>query len=184
MAFDGSHGIDVELGGSRIVIPAAALTRAGKPDRDRARLAFTLLDVTSPCQRAAAPGDFSGRLLDRSIRRLSSFGIFDLAVTDAADRPLELAAGLRAERAIAVPRALAERAPRSVGFYELRPADGRWVQVGTFAYAPDTSFFATPFPPTFTAPNFSSGAGDCGNAATCPLLGTIQVDLLVGLPSR
>lgn len=42
------------------------------------------------------------------------------------------------------------------------------------------SDYGTPTPPTFTSPDFSSGAGDCGNTDRCPCLGTVEVDLIVG----
>lgn len=42
------------------------------------------------------------------------------------------------------------------------------------------SDYGTPNPPTFTSPDFSSGAGDCGNPVQCPLLGIVEVDLIVG----
>ena len=44
--------------------------------------------------------------------------------------------------------------------------------------------WGTPNPPTFTSPNFSSGAADCGNSCTtCPFLGTVPLDFLVGTGS-
>ena len=46
------------------------------------------------------------------------------------------------------------------------------------------SNYATPFPPVFTAPNFTSGPADCGNPVTCPMLGNVCVDLIVGIIAR
>ncbi len=43
------------------------------------------------------------------------------------------------------------------------------------------SSFGTPNPPTFTSPDFSSGAGDCGDPDRCPLVGTVYADLIVGV---
>jgi hypothetical protein len=42
------------------------------------------------------------------------------------------------------------------------------------------SAFGVPpgFEPTFTSPNFSSGATDCGNPDLCPLVGTVFVSLI------
>jgi hypothetical protein len=42
------------------------------------------------------------------------------------------------------------------------------------------SVWGTPHPSTFTSPNFSSGAGDCGDPIKCPFLGTVPVDFVVG----
>jgi hypothetical protein len=43
-----------------------------------------------------------------------------------------------------------------------------------------TSNYGTPNPPTFISPDFSSDIGDCGDPVLCPLLGVIEVDLIVG----
>jgi len=270
LGFDSSRELDIEFGSSRIRIPAAALTTPdGRKFNERARLEYTLFDVTSPLQRVAAPGDYSGRLLDSSVRRLNSFGIFDLSVSDLKGGPLNLAKGASVALSIGIPRKLLDRVPKKVGFFDFDMLTGLWVQVGTFQYVPDTltcdgtitrfadangntqhnlddpqdttcvtvqvlntwnsapmanmtvaahgaqftftgtsnangfvcllvqrnasftvdaygqvgsSYYATPHQPTFTAPNFSSGAGDCGDPVACPVLGTVLIDLLVGLP--
>lgn len=44
-----------------------------------------------------------------------------------------------------------------------------------------SSDYGTPYPATFTAPDFSSCPNDCGNPVLCPFLGTVQVDLIVGV---
>jgi hypothetical protein len=44
-----------------------------------------------------------------------------------------------------------------------------------------SSSYGTPVKPTFQGPNFNSGASDCGNSERCPLLGTIEADLIVGI---
>jgi|SRR6185437_3401504 len=76
--FDPSRELDIELGSSRIRIPENGLTgRGGKKFNGAVELQFTLFDITSPFQRAAASGDFSGRLPDGRIQRLNSYGIFD-----------------------------------------------------------------------------------------------------------
>lgn len=267
VTFDSSHELDIEFGASRIRIPANALTGSGgKTFKDRARLEFTLFDVTNPFQRAAASGDYSGRLLDGSIRRLNSFGIFDLSVRDTKGHQLELAKGASATLSIAIPRKLVDHIPKKVGFFDFDMSAGLWLQVGTFQYVPETltcdgtitrfadangntqhnldepqdttcvtvqilnswnaapmanmtvqaygaqytftgitnangfvcllvqrnasftveafgqlggSDYQTITPATFTAPNFSSGANDCGDPVMCPVLGIVLVDLIV-----
>jgi hypothetical protein len=68
--FDCSRELDIELGSSGIRIPASVLTGPGG-DKLNAPvvLQFTLFDVTDRSQRAAASRDFSGQMLDGSIRR-------------------------------------------------------------------------------------------------------------------
>ena len=263
VGFDPGRGLDVELGSSRIQVPADALVSSGGKKADgRAELRFTLFDVTDPFQRAAAAGDFASRSTDGTTERLSSFGIFDLDVTDASGRRLGLRRDASVELAVAVPPRLARRAPKEVGFYDFDPLSGFWVPAGTFGFVPagltyngsvvpfgglhnldetqsvtcvtvqvvsiwdgsgmggfqvtahgpqydsygttdgngfvcllvDTgatftvtafgtvgaTFWSSPQPPTFTAPNFSSTAEDCGDSVKCPLLGTVAVDFVVG----
>lgn len=140
--FDPSHEFDVDLGGSRIQIPANALTA---PDSDNlknlAELRFTLFDVTDSTQRAAAPGDFSGQLLDHSIRRLNSYGIFDLGVYDLKGRPLGLRNGTKVDLSIAVPLKLADKTPKQVGFFDFDLSTGRWIQIGNSDFTPTTGTY-------------------------------------------
>jgi len=263
--FDPSRDLDIEIGSSRIQVPAKALTGpSGEKLNDLARLRFTWFDVTNPFQRAAAPGDFSGQLLDGSIRRLNSYGIFDFGLHDLKGRSLSLSRGASIDLSIAVPPRLADQAPKQVGFFNFDALTGRWIQIGNFDFVPGTltyngsvtsfggahnlddpqdttcvtiqvvrcwdstpmpnmnvhayglqydsfgttdsngftcllvqrnasflveasgyyggpySYYGTPNPPTYTAPDFSSGASDCGNPVMCPFLGTVQVDLIVG----
>jgi hypothetical protein len=266
--FDPTRELDIEFGSSRIKVPANALTGPGgeKPGNPIV-LRFTLFDITSKSQRAAASGDFSGQMRDGSIRRLNSYGIFDFGLQDDKGHPLTLRRGAKIDLSIAVPPQLAGLAPKQVGFFDFDERVGRWVQVGNFEYAPRTltyngsvtsfggvhnlddpqdttcitvqvinmydgsampnfsvtahgqqydsygttnssgfvcllvqrnstftvdatgsfagNFWGTPNPPTFTSPNFSSGAADCGNGCTtCPFLGTVPVDFFVGIPGQ
>jgi hypothetical protein len=266
--FDSTRDLDVGFGGSRVRLPANALRgQGGRPFKERARLSFTLFDVTLPFQRAAAPGDYSGRLSDGSVRRLNSFGIFDLSIQDSRGPALELVDGASATLSIAVPSTIRPPIPRRIGFFDFDSMEGLWLQVGSFDFErsslsfngtitrfadangntqhnlddpQDTacvtvqilntwnlvpmanmtvqaqgaqftftgtsnasgfvcllvqknasftvsaygqvgsSNYATPFPPTLTAPNIISGATDCGDPVKCPNVGAVYVDLVVG----
>ncbi len=263
VAFDPRLGLDVELGGSRIQVPGKALLDPkGRPYEKQVKLEFTLFDITSRIARAAASGDFSGRMLDGSIQRLNSYGIFYLDIVGMDKAPLTLRPETKIDLSIVVPRVLGDRAPKVIPFFELDKLDGRWVQVGKFSFVPDGlvyngsvtrfggvhnlddpqdttcvtlqvvragdnmplpgmsvtvnglqytsqgvtdangfvcllvqrnstftvdaygivggSHHITDPPATFTSPNFSSGAGDCGNGTTCPLLGVVFAHLIVG----
>jgi hypothetical protein len=137
--FDPSRELDIEFESSRIQVPANALTgREGEKFKGPATLQFTWFDVTSPLQRAAAPGDFSGQLLDRSIQRLNSYGIFDFDFQDAKGQSLELRRGAKIELAIAVPPRLAHKAPKQTGFFSFDAPAGLWIQLGSFTFVQST----------------------------------------------
>jgi len=265
VGFDPSRDLDVQLAGSTIQIPANALVAAkSKKPVARAELRFTWFDVTNRFDRAAAPGDFSGKFPDGTVRRLDSYGIFDLDITGRTGESLALRPDAKIALAIAVPEKLVRRAPRSVGFFDFDAASGVWIHAGSFDFVPSTltyngniirfggpqncdepqdvvcitvqvtsvwnsapmanmtvvahggqydsygttdangfvcllvqknssitleaygtigsTFWSTPpwMQPTFTTPNITSGAGDCGDPVKCPLLGTVPVDFIVG----
>jgi hypothetical protein len=263
--FDPSRELDIELGSSRIRIPANVLTgRGGKKINSAVELQFTLFDITSPFQRAAASGDFSGQLPDGRIQRLNSYGIFDFGVRDLKGGPLSLREGAKVDLSIAVPPRLVQHAPKQVGYYSFDTLSGMWIPGGNFDFVPSTltynghvtvlvvgehnlddpqdttcvtiqvvSFFDGSGMPgfqvtaqglqftqtlvtdangfvcllvqrnatftvtaygfiggnlwgssqtsTFTSPNFSSGATDCGDPTTCPFLGTYTVSPAIGI---
>lgn len=262
--FEPARELDVKFGESRIRIPAGVVVGSdGKPFLETAELRFTLFDVTSPAERLAASGDYSGKLLDGRGCRLDSYGIFELEARALKGQVLSLRRGAKIDLAIEVPARLRKDAPDKLGFFDFDAKDGRWVQVSDFTLAPGkltyngtisglgagthnldyphntvcvtirvinawtsapmanmavtahglqsdsfgttdtdgyvclivkrnsaysveamgtvgTSDYGTPTQLTFTAPNFSSDAKDCGDATRCPFVGNVAVDLLVG----
>lgn len=261
--FDASRDLDIGLDASRIQVPANALVgNGGKKVDQSVELQFTLFDITSPFQRSAAPGDFSGQLPDGKIQRLNSYGIFDFGVRDLKGNTLRLRDGAKIDLSIAIPPRVMQQAPKQVGFFSFDTLSGLWIPAGTFNFAPRTqtyngsmtvlvavlnldtpldttcvtvqvtnfydgsgmagfqvtahgsqydfygttdangfvclvvqknatftvtaqgtfggSLWGTPHPSTFSSPNLSSGAGDCGDSTNCPFLGTVPVDFAVG----
>jgi hypothetical protein len=137
--FDPARELDIELGASRIRVPANALAGAGgKKAGGQVDLAFTLFDITSPWQRAAAPGDFTGKWEDGSVRRLDSYGIFDLAVRDQKGGRLNLRPDTAIDLSIGLPRRLFKRPPRRVGYFTFDILAGLWIHAGAFVFAPRT----------------------------------------------
>lgn len=261
--FDPASDMDVELGGARICIYKDTIVdKNQKKISGKIQLSFTLFDVTDQIQRAAASGDFSGKMLNGSFRRLNSYGIFQLEIRDQKNRSLMLKRGAKIDLSIPVPVQLANQAPEKISYFDLENVSGSWVEVGAFefdqkklsyngsvtsfggvhnlddpqdtvcvtirvvrysdsmpipnanvtagglqysstattnvagyacllvqrnaqfsvtAYADiGTSHYATISATTFSSPNFSSGAGDCGDPNLCPFLGNHFVDLAVG----
>jgi hypothetical protein len=139
LKFDPSRELDVEFESSRIRVPADALIGPnGKKISEMVELRFTWFDVTSQSQRAAAPGDFTGQLLDGSVQRLRSYGIFDFDLRNLKGQSLSLRQGASINLSIAVPPRLARQAPRQVGFFDFDTVVGQWTQVGSFDFAPGT----------------------------------------------
>jgi hypothetical protein len=138
--FDSTRDLDIELGSSRIQIPANALVRPGgkKISGGGVELRFTLLDVTSRFQRSACPGDFSGQLSDGSLRRLNSYGIFDFDLRNLKGGLLSLQRGAKIDLSIPVPRRLVRQSPRQVGFFRFDQVSGIWIQVSDFTFNPGT----------------------------------------------
>jgi hypothetical protein len=149
--FDPSRELEIELGSSRIHIPANVLTGQGGKKIDGAvRLQFTLFDITSPFQRAAAAGDFSGQLPNGRIQRLNSYGIFDFDLRDLKGTPLSLRGGARIDLSIAVPPRLVQHAPRQVGFFTFDKLSAMWIPAGTFEFVPSTLTYNGSVPALFT----------------------------------
>lgn len=133
--FDPSRELDIELGSSRIQVPPNALIGPdGKKINGAARLQFTLFDVTSPFQRTAASGDFSGQLPNGKIQRLSSYGIFDFGLHDLEGGSLSLRDGSKVDLSIAVPPRLVQHAPRQVSYFDFDTLSGVWIPAGTFGF--------------------------------------------------
>lgn len=137
--FDPSRELEIELGSSRIRVPANALAGAGgKKLAGKAQLTYTLFDITSPLQRAAAAGDFTGRLEDGSIRQLNSYGIFDLDLRDLKAGKLSLRPEAVIDLAIGIPQRLIQGVPKRVGYFTFDTLTGRWILAGSFVFAPPT----------------------------------------------
>lgn len=124
--------------GGTLTFPAGTLTippRSLLDDRKRpiegdVRVSFSAFDVTDPVQYRSAPGDFTARMRDNSIRRLETFGVFEIYVEDARGNRADLAEGKRAEVELVVPESL--RPPETVGSYSFEAASGLWVEAGAF----------------------------------------------------
>jgi len=138
LRFDASRDLDVEFGSSAMRVPANSLAASsGRALRGTAVVHFTLLDITSPLQRFAAPGDFTGRLPDGTIGRLNSYGIFDCGFRDTAGRDLVLRRGAAVEVSIGVPTSITKTAPRQIGYYTFNTKSGVWFHAGSFGYDPN-----------------------------------------------
>jgi hypothetical protein len=135
--FDAARDFSATLDGAEIRIPADALiTAGGRPVAGSVVLSFTLFDVTNPLQRLAAPGDFTGRLRDGSIRPLNSYGIFRIDMMDARRQAVRVRPGVSVALSIPIPRPLVKNAPKQAGYYVFDPADGMWIESGRFELSP------------------------------------------------
>lgn len=137
--FNPTRDLDIELGGSRIQIPANALEAIdAKEMKDSALLQYTWFDVTDPFQRRAASGNFTGKMRDGKIVRLNSNGIFDLELLDRRNRSLKLRREAKIDLSIPLPRKLIEQAPKKTGFFSFDTLTGMWNEIGSFQFIPET----------------------------------------------
>ncbi len=139
LKFDSSRALDIEMGRSRVLIPANALVgpKGVKPGT-AVSLRYTWFDVTDAFQRSCAPGDFTSELRDGTFQRLGSYGIFDMDIRDSGGGPLSLKRGAKIDLSIPVPPKLAKRPPKKVGFYDFDAVSGRWLPGGAFNFNPHT----------------------------------------------
>jgi endo-1,3-1,4-beta-glycanase ExoK len=116
--------------GTVTIPPRALVDGGGQPIDGDVRVSFSAFDVTDPRQYRNAPGDFTARMRDGSIRQLETFGVFEVYVEDARGRRADLRRGTLAEVELGVPERL--RPPKTVGSYSFEAASGLWVEEATF----------------------------------------------------
>ncbi|HYR27121.1 MAG TPA: carboxypeptidase-like regulatory domain-containing protein [Thermoanaerobaculia bacterium] len=134
VTIDAGTGGSVPLGnGGSVTIPANALVdAAGQPVSGPVSVSATYFDVSNEAQLNAVPGDFTARMRDGSQELLESFGVFDVAITDAQSRPVNLAAGQSATAAVPIAERFIGRAGAVSGMYSFDRVSGRWVEEGRF----------------------------------------------------
>lgn len=149
VSMDAGRGGRLSFPGGTVSFPPRALVDdAGRPLRGKVRIAFSALDVSDRNQFRSAPGDFTARGRDKGIRRLETFGVFEVFVEGANGRRADLAPGRRATVELSIPKPLRRRAPGVVGLYSFDAGDGRWVEAGTLRRSPGAVSYATSVPST------------------------------------
>ncbi|NBB14799.1 hypothetical protein GVN21_05400 [Caulobacter sp. SLTY] len=114
--------------GSLTIPPNAFVTADGQPARGRINISVTPIGILDSRSLAAAPGDFTARDTAGVTAKLQSFGMFDLAVTDAEGKPLSVAKGVELPFTLRVPERL--RPGPSVGLYLFDQTSGYWARTG------------------------------------------------------
>jgi beta-glucanase (GH16 family) len=144
VSLDAERGGKLTFPGGTINFPPRALVdEAGRAVSGNVRVSFSALDVSDRQQIRSAPGDFTARMRDNKIRRLETFGVFEVFVEDANGRRANLAPGRKAAVELFIPRALRRTVPSSVGLFSFEQSSGRWVEEGTLRTAPDLTRFTT-----------------------------------------
>lgn len=116
-----SRGGRLEFAGGAIMFPPDAFVDAtGRPVVGEVDVSMSVLDLFDPRQVASAPGDFTARMRDGSIRNLETFGLFELVFADTAGGSVELARDRSARVELNASR--------------LRPAPGAAISVGSFSF--------------------------------------------------
>lgn len=132
VTFQAQQGGTFTLNKSVINIPPNAFVDSGGGTvAGPVELEFTLLDVTQPMERDSAMGQYTGRMLDGSIRPLQSYGVFDWRVRKN-NEVVRLAPGAVVGVRIPIPRLLLREAPNRMGIFSIDNMSGIWVQTGWF----------------------------------------------------
>ena len=142
VSLDARRGGKLTFPGGTVNFPARALVdERGRTINGKVRVSFSALDVSDRRQLRSAPGDFTARMRDNSIRQLETFGVFEVFVEDVSGRRANLAPGRNATVELSIPQELRRRAPASVGLFSFDQNSGRWIEEGTIKRPPrQTSF--------------------------------------------
>ena len=119
-------------GGTISFPPLALVDELGRQLQGEVRVAFSVLDVSDPNQLRIAPGDFTARMRDDTIRQLETFGVFEVFVEDSNGQRANLAPGKTAAIELFIPPTLRPNAPRAVGLFSFDKTGGLWIEEGTF----------------------------------------------------
>lgn len=138
-----SEGGKLEFNGATIVFPPDAFVDSkGRQVKGDVNVSLSVLDVTDPRQLASAPGDFTARMRNGSIRSLETFGLFELVVADGRGRPVNFAPDRTARVELNVPDGRRE-VPRSVGSFSFDERSGRWNEQSSFQVQSSQETFVT-----------------------------------------
>jgi hypothetical protein len=123
-----SEGGKLKFSGGTIVFPPDAFVDTkGRPVTGEVNVSMSVLDIADPRQLASAPGDFTAKMRDGSIRNLETFGLFELVIADDYGQRVDLARDRTARVELNVPKGRGE-VPQSVGSFSFDQRSGRWVQ--------------------------------------------------------
>lgn len=129
--------VDFAQGGGLTISPDSLVDKKGRPITGKVRVSLTYFDVSDPNQIRTAPGDFTARMKDGTVRTLESFGIFEVFVEDNTGRRAELATGKTSDLELPIPRPKRGSTPRSVGLFSFEVASGQWIPSGTLGLSND-----------------------------------------------
>jgi beta-glucanase (GH16 family) len=143
VSMDAERGGRLTFPGGAVSFPPRALVdERGRPLRGKVKVAFSPLDVSDGNQLRSAPGDFTARMRNKTIRQLETFGVFEVFVEDAEGRRANLARGRKAAVELSIPRALRRGATKVVGLFSFDKEDGRWVEEGSLTRTRGAVFYA------------------------------------------
>ena len=147
VSLDARRGGKLTFPGGTVNFPARALVdERGRAINGKVRVSFSALDVSDRRQLRSAPGDFTARMRDNSIRQLETFGVFEVFVEDASGRRANLAPGRNATVELSIPQELRRRAPASVGLFSFDQNSGRWIEEGTIKRPPGRTSYEVLIP--------------------------------------
>lgn len=123
--------------------PRSLADERGRAVRGKVRVSLSALDVSDRQQLRSAPGDFTARMRDNSIRQLETFGVFEVFVETADGRRADLARGQSVTVELAIPEKLRRNTPEAVGLFSFDQKGGRWVEEGRLRRTPSRATLVT-----------------------------------------
>ncbi len=138
--FDAAAGGEVTDGhGARAVFaPHGLATRDGRVVTGPVEVSLAPLDLGADSQRAAFPGEFSGRRADGSTRLLSGLAPMAVVAKQGNDS-LTIASGRTATISLPISAGGVANAPASVPMWTLDPSSGQWREEGSATRVADAA---------------------------------------------
>ncbi|HJR08102.1 MAG TPA: family 16 glycosylhydrolase [Pyrinomonadaceae bacterium] len=123
--------------------PRALVDERGQAVRGKVKVSLSALDISDRRQLGSAPGDFTARMRDNTVRQLETFGVFEVFAETADRRRANLARGRSVTVELSIPEARRRTAPETVGLFSFDQNSGRWVEEGRLRRARDSASFIT-----------------------------------------
>ncbi|MFM7672514.1 MAG: carboxypeptidase-like regulatory domain-containing protein [Bacteroidota bacterium] len=131
--FDAASGGTVNLSnGAKLVMPANAVADAsGNAYSGQVQVAMTWIDPSANNLSETVMGDLRGIITAGEERGLETFGMIGVELTSPSGKPLNVAAGKKADLSFPIPASLSGTAPATIDLWYFNESRARWIQEGS-----------------------------------------------------